>query len=231
MPGTEYIKLRPKNAINRKKRVLVILMITVAITATAIHAYSRYLHPTGEIMPGLYAIRGGGNGVPMVNFFLVQIDEKYIAFDAGANTTQTENELRKLSISPNDIIAVFITHEHEDHIGSLSLFRNATIYTGPIELTDLSRQIMSDGETIEIYGVSIQSIYTPGHTSGCVTFLVNDRYLFVGDLFVNPNFARYNTELQMLNREKVLEIDEAEYVFTGHFGLFKNVRFFRWWFV
>ena len=233
MLEAEYVKLRPKRIktlLTRKKILLVTLTVIAILTAITVYTYSRYLYPTGEIIPNLYAIRGGGDGVPMVNFFLIQIDEKYIAFDTGANSNQTENELQKLNISPNDIIAVFITHDHEDHIGSLSLFSNATIYTGLIELTDSHHQIMSDGETIDLYGVSIQSIYTHGHTSGCSSYLVDGRYLFVGDLFVNPNFAQYSTESQILNRKKVLELDEVECVFTGHFGLFKNVRFFRWWF-
>ena len=222
------LKQKAKSSI-RKKILLVVLVFITSIAFTAVFVYSRYLYPTGEIIPGLYAVKTGGNGFPMVNSYLIQVGEKYIAIDTGVSNDQTEIELQRLGISTDDVVAVFITHEHDDHIGALGLFNNATFYTGSIEL-DFPHQIMSDREIVEIYGLSIQSIYTPGHTSGCVTYLIDDKYLFAGDLFVNSNFARYSTELQLLNREKVLEIYKSEYVFTGHFGLFKSVGFFRWWF-
>jgi glyoxylase-like metal-dependent hydrolase (beta-lactamase superfamily II) len=90
---------------------------------------------------------------------------------------------------------------------------------------------MSDGEIVELNELSVQSIHSPGHTSGCVVYLVDTRLLFVGDLLVNPGFARYSTELQIINRENVLRLDGVEYVFTAHFGLFKNIRFFQWRFL
>ena len=181
-------------------------------------------------MPGIYAVRNDRNGFPFVNFFLFQVGENYVAFDAGYDKVQTEDVLQRLGISADDVIAVFITHYDFDHIDALSLFHNARIYTGPTDLPDVSHQVMYDGEIIELYGVSIQILYTPGHTSGCVVFLVDGRYLFTGDLFVNPNHARYDRELQIQHQERMLELDGVEYVFNGHFGLFRSIRFIRWWF-
>ena len=214
-----------------KKISLVFLALILALVTAAAVAYSRYLHPTGEIMPGLYAVRSGGNGNPMGNFFLLEFGEKYIAIDAGADNIQTENELKKLGISANDVAAVFVTHSDKDHIGSLSLFENAAIYTGNTEnsqFPDIPHQIMSDGEIIELSGMSIECIYTPGHTIDSVCFLIDGKYLFVGDLLSPAHTARYREELQISNREKVLGTEGAEYVFNGHFGLIKDVGFFRW---
>jgi glyoxylase-like metal-dependent hydrolase (beta-lactamase superfamily II) len=162
----------------------------------------------------------------MVNFFIMQAGEKYIAFDVGTNSAQTEIELQKLSISADDIISVFITHSDFDHIGSVDLFENAIIYTGDTgnsQFPDIPHHIMPDGGIIDIYGTAIQCLYTPGHTIDSVSFLVDGKYLFVGDLLVPPNTARYSAELQITNKEKVLGINEVEYVFSGHFGLFKDV--------
>ena len=50
------------------------------------------------------------------------------------------------------------------------------------------------------------------------------------DLFIAPNKAHYNEDLQRLNQAKVLAFENIEYVFTAHFGIFKNIRFYRWWF-
>ncbi|MCL1995205.1 MAG: MBL fold metallo-hydrolase [Defluviitaleaceae bacterium] len=226
------------------KLAVLALVLVLALVAIVAFAYSRYI-PMGRIMPGIYAIRNYNNGVPFVNFFLVRAGEKYIAFDAGSDSEQSQRALRDLGISASDVVAVFITHSDYDHIGSLDLFYNATLYTGitefqyarrvhglnlsDFELPDMPHHIMTDRETIEIYGRLIQIIYTPGHTSDSVSFLVDSRYLFVGDLFVNPNFAYYDTGLQIYFQEYVLGMNSVEYVFTGHFGLFRNVGFFRWW--
>ena len=236
-----------KNMLFKKilKRILfTILALILVLISTAAFAYLRYLYPTGEIMPGLYAIRNDRNGMPMVNFFIMQADEKYIAFDAGSDGVQTQYALQRLGISVDDVIAVFVTHSHWDHVGSLQLFNNAVIYSWDAEFRyandsafalsgfehpNLPHRKLYDGQVVELHGRSIQSIYTPGHTSDSVSFLVDGRYLFVGDLLINLRLARYDEELQRINIEKMLRMEGVQYVFTGHFGLFRDVRFFRWW--
>ena len=248
MPKTEHIKPQgkaKKKLHTWKKILLVFLALVSALAAIVAFVYSSYI-PMGRIMPGIYAIRNDNNGIPFVNFFLMQAGEKYIAFDAGSDSEQSQRALQNLGISASDVVAVFVTHSDYDHIGSLDLFYNAVLYTGitefqyarrvpglnlpDFELPDMPHQIMADGEIIDLYGRSIEIIYTPGHTSDSVSFLVDSRYLFVGDLFVNPNFAYYDRELQIHYQEYVLGLDSVEYIFTAHFGLFRNVRFFRWWF-
>ena len=175
--------------------------------------------------------------MPMGNFYLMRAGDKYIAIDAGADNTETVDGLKRLGISAGDVVAVFITHAHWDHIGSLDLFENAVVYGGNIkdgEYPELLHHTLADREIIEISDLSIKIFHTPGHTADSVCYLINGKYLFVGDLFVTtnqpppPNPRRYDTELQLQYREEMLGLDGVEYVFTGHFGLFKNVRFFRW---
>jgi len=227
------------------KRILLAFMaLGLRLATVAVFAYSRYLHPTREITPGIYAIRNYRNGIPMVNFFLVQADEKYIAFDVGSDSGQTQDALRRLGISADEVVAVFVTHSDWDHISALHLFYNAEIYskdgefryantstfaTSVFERPNFPNHALDDGEIVELYGRSILSIHTPGHTSDSISFLVDGRYLFVGDLLVDPRLARYNGELQRLHIERILETEGARYVFAGHFGLFRNISFFRWW--
>ena len=232
--------------ITRYKVLIFISFIIISAVVIAVIAYSRYFHPTGEIISGIYAIKIDNpyNNTAMGNFFILSAGEKYIAFDAGADSTHTKIELNRLGISEDDIIAVFITHSDWDHIGSLPMFTHATMYTGntkfqyidtarfaPLStIPDLPQIIMYDGEIVELFGRTVKCIYTPGHTSDSVSFLVDEKYLFVGDLFINPSLARHDSALQVLHREMILDLDEAEYIFTGHFGLFKDARFFRWWY-
>ena len=221
----------------RKKILLIVLVVIIALVSIVAVAYSRYIYPTGKIMPDNYAVRSDRNGVPMGNFFLVKNGEKYIAVDAGADNDQAENGLRKLGIAADDVEAVFVTHSHWDHVGSLDLFYNAVIYTGNTESSDfpdMPHRIMSDGEIVVFSDISVQCLYTPGHTKDSVCYLVDGKYLFVGDLLVTTNDspfeARYDKDLQLAYREEMLNLEGVEYVFTGHFGLFKDVRFFRWWY-
>jgi len=198
-----------------KKALFIVLAFILALAAVAVFAYSRMYYPTGEIMPGIYAIKTGGNGIQTVNAFLFEVDGKYMMIDAGANLAQTENQLRTLGISADDVVAVFITHSDDDHVGALGLFGSDII------------QAMSDGEVMEVSGISVQCIYTPGHTEDSVCYLMDGKYLFTGDAFFNP---RYDRELHAISKTKILETEGVEWVFTGHFGLFKDIRFFRWWF-
>ena len=230
----------------KRKKLIIISIIISSLVITFICVYSRYYHPTDEVVSGIYAIKVDNpyNNTSMGNYFLVSAGEKYIAIDTGADSKHSEILLNRLGISTDEIIAVFITHSDWDHIGSLPLFTQATMYTGMTEfqyintarftslttIPELPHIIMNDGEKIELYGRTIKCIYTPGHTSDSVSFLIDEKYLFVGDLFINPNLARYDKGLQVLHRNMVLGIDEIEYIFTGHFGLFKDVRFFRWWY-
>lgn len=245
MAGEQNSPIKKRNRLPTRKKILfAVLSLVLTVAATVTVAYLRYLHPTGAIMSGIYAIRNYRAGIPMVNFFLLQAGEKYIAIDAGSDSAQTENELQKLGISADDVAAVFLTHSHYDHIGALNLFRNATVYSwdtdflyaesskySPVfERPDITHHTMADGETVKLNGTSIQCIYTPGHTSDSVCYLVDEKYLFVGDLFVTGNLPqRYDVKLQIQYQEKMLSTAGVEYIFTGHFGLFKNAGFFRWW--
>jgi len=242
MRGDESNKslTKHKRKLTPGKIVLVcFIALALVLAATVAVAYLRYVYPTGEIVRDIFAIRTHRNGIPMGNLFLIRAGDKYIAVDAGADNTETENGLRKLGISASDVAAVFITHSHWDHIESLDLFSSAAIYTGAIdssEFPDIAHQIIPDGETIEVSGLAVQCFYTPGHTIDSVCYLINGKYLFVGDLFVStndpppPNPRRYDKDLQLEYRKEMLALNGVEYVFSGHFGLFKSIRFYQWWF-
>ncbi len=55
------------------------------------------------------------------NSCLVGCNGRYILIDAGKNCKAVLNALSSLSISVRDISAVFVTHEHSDHIAALDV--------------------------------------------------------------------------------------------------------------
>lgn len=52
----------------------------------------------------------------------VEIKERKILFDTGANGTILLSNMQKLEINPKEIEEIFISHSHFDHTGGLSAF-------------------------------------------------------------------------------------------------------------
>jgi len=64
------------------------------------------------------AIASGSNG----NCYYIAKGEDAILIDVGINTKHVELRMANLGIDPSRIKAIFITHEHSDHIRGLSVF-------------------------------------------------------------------------------------------------------------
>ncbi|MBV8768716.1 MAG: MBL fold metallo-hydrolase, partial [Hyphomicrobiales bacterium] len=75
------------------------------------------------------------------------------------------------------------THIHADHITGLGELRDRTqciTIMGEHSGVDVVSMRVADGERIDIEGVSLGVMYTPGHTSDSYSFSMNDR-VFTGD--------------------------------------------------
>lgn len=75
------------------------------------------------------------------------------------------------------------THTHADHITALGALRDRThcvTVMGEKSGADVVSMRVSDGERIDIPGVALEVIYTPGHTDDSYSFLMEDR-VFTGD--------------------------------------------------
>ncbi|MCJ7754215.1 MAG: MBL fold metallo-hydrolase [Thermoanaerobaculales bacterium] len=75
------------------------------------------------------------------------------------------------------------THLHADHITGLGELRDRThciTAMGEQTKADVVSMRLSDGDRLAIEGVSLDVIYTPGHTDDSYSFSMNDR-VFTGD--------------------------------------------------
>ena len=147
-----------------------------------------------EVLPNIFAVSNR-----QVNYYLVKVKQKYIAFDAGGSSKMSLNELDKLNIKPEDITLVFLTHTDSDHTAAISLFSHAKIYISKPEEQIIDGRVkraffmnnklncpyetLDNGETVDIDGVSINCMVTPGHTPGSTCYIVDGKYLFSGDNF------------------------------------------------
>jgi sulfur dioxygenase len=75
------------------------------------------------------------------------------------------------------------THLHADHITGLGALRDRThciTVMGEQSGVDVVSMRIADGDRLQIEGVSLDVIYTPGHTDDSYSFLMGDR-VFTGD--------------------------------------------------
>jgi len=75
------------------------------------------------------------------------------------------------------------THRHNDHESALESLRDRTdcvTAMGQQSRAEYVARRVSDGEVIDIDGVKLEAIYTPGHTDDSYSFLMDDR-VFTGD--------------------------------------------------
>lgn len=193
---------------------------------------------TKELVQNIFSIKDS-----YVNMFLIKDNSNYIAIDAGKDIDSIKMGLKLLNINPDKVVAVLLTHSDGDHVGALTLFKNATVYLSKDEeqmingnttrlLTSHNKidvktyNMLSDQQKIKIGNISITGILTPGHTPGSICYLINEKYLFVGDAFgltngkidkPNPIFTDdMPTAIQSFH--KIAHLPTVEYVFTAHTG-------------
>lgn len=221
--------------------VAVVLLGVVLFIAGGVRKYKAHFKTmtpviTGELMPGVWAIQ-----TEFVNSYIIKTGDEYIAVDAGNKKELLEQELKKLNIKPSQVKKLFLTHSDYDHVGGVELYSDAQLYLlkeetalldgsaqrGPFmkNSLDLPFTIVEDGETVMSGDTKVEVIATIGHTSGSVSYLIDDKYLFVGDilkikegkgeLFI-PDFNMDNERLR--ESLKKLKKRDVDVVFTGHFG-------------
>jgi len=178
-----------------------------------------------------------------VNFYLVKTDSGFISIDTGASPDKIEIQLKKINLEPSKVEAVFLTHTDADHTGGLQLFPNAKVYMSSEEeqmingktrraiffrnkLPVTNYNLIADNQTIEVSGLKMQGIFTPGHTAGSMSYVVADTYLFTGDTLsikkgeagTFPGFFNMSTKRQRESITKISRLPNIKYVFTAHHG-------------
>ncbi len=217
--------------------LLLILIIYVLSGCTMIKTV-----PTKKVVDGVFAVSD-----LFVNMYLINTGENYIAIDAGFRSGTVAKRLKNLNIDSDSIVAVLLTHSHFDHIAALSLFKNANIYIsseekeyvdqGKAGLGGLKKGmgikyiLLNDKQIVEIKGIKIKGILTPGHTAGSMCYLIDDKYLFVGDVLgfdskgrakITPKWLNEDTKMQKKTTAKFTELPDIQYIFSSHGGYTDN---------
>ena len=193
---------------------------------------------TKEIVDNIFSIRDSFS-----NLYLVKDSDQYIVFDAGNDPDIVSGELTKLGISPEKISAVFLTHSDGDHVRAIKLFGNAKIYLSVNEEQMINGEtprflffgnkidtkeylLIADRQVVNIGNIQIEGILTPGHTPGSMCYLVNDKYLFTGDLLSikdgligkNSKIFNMDTKTSVKSIDNITHLPDCEYIFSAHYG-------------
>ncbi|MEJ2259422.1 MAG: MBL fold metallo-hydrolase, partial [Nitrosopumilaceae archaeon] len=132
------------------------------------------------------------------------------------------------------ITKVFDTHQHADHVSSardLVKATNAKLYLSKHEGYDFDASFVSGGETIPFGKTALRVIHTPGHTPGSLSFVVDEKYVFTGDILFVESIGRpdlrdkaeeFTEELYETLHEKLLQLPHYTMVFPTHRG--ENVK-------
>ncbi|MFT7686087.1 MAG: sulfur dioxygenase [Candidatus Azotimanducaceae bacterium] len=105
---------------------------------------------------------------------------------------QVDVYLKILGQNQLRLIKVVDTHLHADHFTAISKLRQLTGCITCVHEKNQSEKVsqrLVDGDTIDIEGIDLQVIYTPGHTSDSIClYLESYDTLFTGDtLFIRGN--------------------------------------------
>ena len=81
---------------------------------------------------------------------------------------------------------LLLTHHHHDHVAENDVYKErlgVEVIAHPWEAEQIggADHTIEPGETLEIGGLRIESLHTPGHTKGMLNFVVNGKEVFTGD--------------------------------------------------
>lgn len=117
------------------------------------------------------------------NSIYVGTSESGVLIDVGMNAKQTTLALERVGIDPQSIKAIFITHEHSDHIRGLKVFasRNgAQVFTSKGTLEALNDSGILNGKFkaseiesgVEVDGMQITAFNTPHDSRESVGYII-----------------------------------------------------------
>jgi sulfur dioxygenase len=132
--------------------------------------------------------------------------------------------LRMLEELDLKLVKVVDTHTHADHITGMGVLRDRTkcvTVMGAESAADVVSMRVQDGETIEIEGLSLDVIYTPGHTDDSYSFKLSDR-VFTGDTLLIRGTGRTDFQNGDATAQydsifnKLLRLPDETLVYPGH---------------
>jgi glyoxylase-like metal-dependent hydrolase (beta-lactamase superfamily II) len=162
------------------------------------------------------------------NVWLVGDDEQVVVVDAAHDAAAI-----RAAVGERRVVAVVCTHGHNDHINAAVELADSA--DTPIRLHPADRMLwdvvhpdrepepLTDGDAVEVAGVQLRVLHTPGHSPGGVCLYAPDLgVLLSGDTLFHGgpgatgrSFSDFPTILESI-RERLLTLPGDTRVLTGH---------------
>ena len=171
--------------------------------------------------------------------------DRAVVFDPGEEADRILGAVRELGVT---VEAVLLTHTHFDHVGAVAPVARET--GAPVYVSEIERPVLADimrfvpfagigpyesyeadhtlrgGERLEIAGLEIDVLFTPGHSPGHLTFSIpSEQAAFSGDVLFQGSVGR--TDLPGGDWETLLSsigtlvdsLPPETTVYPGHMGI------------
>ena len=163
-----------------------------------------------------------------------------IVIDPGGNSSEIQ---RMIDDSGLDIKIIILTHGHSDHIAALYEIQAHTGADVAIHIEDADfleghgsyssqfgisyktphppDQLLREGDTLDIKGMSFKVIHTPGHTPGSISLLM-DFGVFTGDTIfrrgIGTTLMPGSSRPQLIEsiKKKLMVLPDETVIYPGH---------------
>jgi glyoxylase-like metal-dependent hydrolase (beta-lactamase superfamily II) len=179
------------------------------------------------VTSGTFSLDGGTWEVDN-NVWLIGDDDEVVVVDAAHDADAIE-----AAIGGRGVVAIVCTHGHDDHIGAAGALADATgapILLHPDDLMlwnvvypDRTPSRIADGDQVEVAGIELAVLHTPGHSPGGVCLhapalgavLTGDTLFRGGPGATGRSFSDFGTILASI-RVRLLTLPPQTRVLTGH---------------
>ena len=152
-----------------------------------------------------------------------------------------------------DIVWIFETHAHADHLSAAPYFRLRTgarvaigehirevqrIFRPVFNLRDTDGggfdRLLAEGDTLALGELTVEVLHTPGHTPACVAYRIDDA-VFVGDTLFMPDYGTARADFPggsartlYQSIQKILALPDETRLFMCHDYKAPNREHFAW---
>ena len=178
-------------------------------------------------------------GMLASNCYIIGEDKKGVVIDPGASSEDIMEMARQANI---DIEYIILTHAHVDHMISMEEIRNrikakvlvhqddakslvdpwynGSKLFGANKIFSPADILLKDKDIIDIGGLKLEIIHTPGHTPGSICIKTAGN-LFTGDTLFRMSIGRTDLGNGDYNRlmdsiKKLMTLDDETMVYPGH---------------
>lgn len=181
-------------------------------------------------------------GMLQTNCYIIETDKKNaMVIDPGDRAQTIIDFCKKLGLT---VKIILLTHGHYDHIGGVTLLKqasNADVYIHSLDeelllnpdlmhmgitaqmegyIPARADKLLSDGDAVALDEVSLKVMHTPGHSKGSCCF-IDDKSIFSGDTIFAGSIGRsdlYGGDEKTLlaSAKKIAALDGNPLILSGH---------------